>query len=380
MTNKRILVVGGGAAGHQIAYQLRNDADVTLVDPKTYWEVPMAVPRLLVEPNAVAARMRYDSFLGKAQHLHGKVTRLKDRSADVTLNDGSSRVLDWDYAVIASGSVYMDPLIKAQAATEVDRAAEIASTSARLREASAVVVAGGGPVGVETAAELRETFPNVPVTLVHGGDKLLDRAPHRFPGWAEKALRLAGVDLVLNDLVVDPAPGVQPVDGTVRTKNGRFIKADAIVWAGGVKPVTEFVAMSWPAAVQQDGQLKVDRYLRLEGHTNVFVAGDITNLPEARLAIIGGLHAKSVVANLKVLITSAEPAMCKLKPYKPALPGKGMGRLMIVTLGRNDGLTSLPFGQFRAGFLARKIKARDMLVGMSRKGGRPDNLTRGKNQ
>jgi hypothetical protein len=41
--------------------------------------------------------------------------------------------------------------------------------------------------------------------------------------------------------------------------------------------------------------------------------------------------------------------------------------MMIVTLGRKDGLTSLPFGQFRTSFMARTIKSRDMLVGMSRK-------------
>jgi NADH dehydrogenase FAD-containing subunit len=81
MSKKSVLVIGGGAAGHQIAYQLRDLADVTLVDPKTYWEVPMAVPRLLVEPDSLAARMRYDSFLGAANHVQGKVMRSRTARA-----------------------------------------------------------------------------------------------------------------------------------------------------------------------------------------------------------------------------------------------------------------------------------------------------------
>ena len=89
----------------------------------------------------------------------------------------------------------------------------------------------------------------------------------------------------------------------------------------------------------------------------MFVAGDVTNLPEGRLAIISGLHAKSIVANLKNLLASPSPDAVKLKPYKPALPGRGMGRMMVVTLGREEGLTSLPFGQFRASFMARTIKS-----------------------
>jgi apoptosis-inducing factor 2 len=99
------------------------------------------------------------------------------------------------------------------------------------------------------------------------------------------------------------------------------------------------------------------------GHETVFAAGNITNLPENRFAIIGGLNAKSIAANIKALIGGKA-----LKAYKPASPGKGMGKLMIVTRGRNDGLTSLPFGQFRASYLAREIKSRDTLVGMARKG------------
>lgn len=367
MTKKNVLVIGGGAAGHQIAYQLRDTANVTLVDPKTYWEVPMALRRLLVEPDGLPARMRYDSFLGAATHVQGKVVSLEDGAARVALGTGEQQTLAYDYAVIASGSAYMDPLIKAQAKTEENRSAEIAAMNALLRTARSVVVAGGGPVGIETAAELAETFSNLRVTIVHGGNKLLEHAPSKFAGWAERTLGPKGVNFVLNDFVSAPWPGQQPKDGQVRTTGGRTIEADVVIWAAGTKPSTEYVLASWPASVQADGLLKVDAYLRLEGHPNVFVAGDVTNLPEGRLAIIGGLHAKSVVANLKKLLVSPSPETVKLKPYKPSVPGKGMGKLMILSLGRDDGLSSLPFGQFRASFMARKIKSRDMLVGMSRK-------------
>lgn len=121
-----------------------------------------------------------------------------------------------------------------------------------------------------------------------------------------------------------------------------------------------------PDAVQANGLIKINQFLRVVGHKTVFAVGDVTNLPEARLVIIAGLHVKSVVANIKTLLISSDDKAA-LKTYKPALPGNGMGKLMIVSLGRNAGLSSLPFGQFRASFIARKIKARDMLVGMMRK-------------
>ncbi|WP_330211999.1 NAD(P)/FAD-dependent oxidoreductase [Pseudomonas sp. Z18(2022)] len=367
MDKKSVLVIGGGAAGHQIAYQLRDIADTTLVDPKTYWEVPMAVPRLLVEPDALAARIPYASFIGSAQHLQGRVTALNDASAKVALADGSQQTLSFDYAVIATGSASLDPIIKAQAPTELQRAAELLALNKRLRTARAVVVVGAGPVGVETAAELRESLPNVEVTLVHGEGRVLDKAPSKFAGWAEKYLRIKGVNLVLGETVTTPSVSKQPGDGKVITSTGRILPADAIIWAAGIRPATAFVADSWPDAVQANGLVKVDSYLRVASHPTVFAVGDVTNLPENRLAIVAGLHVKSVVGNLKRLIAAETPSQTKLKPYKPALPGKGSGKLMIVSLGRTDGLTSVPFGQFRISFLARKIKSHDLLVGMSRK-------------
>lgn len=362
MTQKSVLVIGGGAAGHQIAYQLRDAANVTLVDPKTYWEVPMAVPRLLVEPDALNARIPYNSFLGAAQHIQGKVVALTDNSVVISTIGGKEQTLRFDYAVIATGSAYLDPLIKAQATTEQDRIAEIQAMHQRLRSARSVVIAGGGPVGIEIAAELRETLAGAKVTVVHGGHTILENAPEKFPDWARADLKSKAVEFVLDDLVVTPALGDQPQDGKVVTRAGRVIAADVVVWAAGTKPTTDFVALAWPDAVQGNGLVAVDTYLRVVGHETVFAAGDVTNLPENRLAIIGGLHAKSIAANIKAAIAGKA-----LKAYKPALPGKGMGKIMVVTLGRKDGLTSLPFGQFRASFFARKIKARDMLVGMSRK-------------
>lgn len=367
MSKKSILIIGGGAAGHQIAYQLREVAKVTLVDPKTYWEVPMAVPRLLVEPESLAARIPYASFLNNAEHIQGRVTALTDCRAKVKLPDGVEKELAFDYAVIATGSASLDPIIKAQAPTQAERAAELKALNARLRAARSVVVVGAGPVGVEAAAELRESLPGVKVTLVHSEERVLERAPGKFAGWAEKYLSSKGVKLVLGESVTTPSISSQPEDGRVVTATGRVLQADAVIWAAGMRPVTTFVANSWPDTVESNGLVKVDPYLRVVGHSTVFAVGDVTNLPENRLAIVAGLHVKSVVANLKRLITAPTPSQVQLKVYKPALPGKGVGKLMIVSLGRADGLTSLPFGQFRASFLARKIKSHDLLVGMSRK-------------
>ena len=368
MSKKKLVVIGGGAASHQIAYDMRDSLEVTLIDPKTYWEVPMALPRLLVEPDALPARMSYASFLPGVRLIQGRAVKMAKNSVTVDLNGQSPETVTFDYAVIATGSRYVDPLIKAEVPTEAERSAQISAAHSRLKRAHRVVIAGGGPVGVETAAELRATFPTVAVTLVHGATKLLETAPDKFGDWAAAAdLQRSGVDLLLNDMVVEPAIGMQPESGKVRTKAGRVIEADVVIWAAGVKPNTDFVAASWPDLVQSNGFIKTDAYLRLQGQPHVFVAGDVTNLPEGRLVITASFHIPSIVSNLKTMLAAATSADAKLKPYSPKVPGKGLGKLMIVTLGRRDGLTSFPFGQFRASFLARKMKSENMFVAKYRK-------------
>jgi NADH dehydrogenase FAD-containing subunit len=365
MSRKKLAVVGGGAAGHQIAYNLREAFDVTLIDPKTYWEVPMAFPRLLVEPAALPARMTYASFLAGVRLVQGHAVAIAENHVDVEGGDGIHSIA-FDLAVVATGSRYVDPLIKAEVPTVVERSAQIAAANRQLANARSVVVAGGGPVGVETAAELSETFPYLKVTLVQGASKLLDAAPSKFSAWAEEQLRAMGVDIHYNDLVVEPAVGRQPTAG-VRTRLGFQTDADVVVWAAGARPNTAFIAKSWPAVVQKDGLVKTDQFLRVEGHPNIFIAGDITNLPEGRLAITASFHVPSIVSNLTSVLKAGSVVDAKLKPYKPKRPGKGLGKMMIVTLGRDDGLSSFPFGQFRASFIARKMKSENMFVNASRK-------------
>ena len=369
----RLVVIGGGMAGHLIAHEMQSSMQVTLIDPKAYVEVPMAVPRLLVEPEALAARIPYADFLPNVRRIRGHATAIADDSVEVTVPDGSVESVPFDYSVIATGSRYVDPLIKAAAGTEAERHAEIVAAHRSYRTTRNVLIVGGGPVGVEIAAEFVESFPAVKVAIIEMGGKLLEAAPSKFGGWAQSFLREHGVEIILNDHVVDPPIGRQPNDGVATTASGRKIDANVIVWATGIKIATEFVAHSFPEAVEPDGRLKTDSYLRLQGHPTVFVAGDVTNLPERRLALIAFLHAPAVTKNLKTLAQSPE---AKLVPYKPHPPGKGLGRLMVVTFGRRGGLTSLPFGQFRASFLARAIKSKDMLVGRLRKGVGTSLLTR----
>jgi apoptosis-inducing factor 2 len=77
---RRLVIIGGGMAGHLIAHAMQSSMKVTLIDPKTYVEVPMAVPRLLVEPEALPARIPYADFLPNVRLVRGQATAIADSS------------------------------------------------------------------------------------------------------------------------------------------------------------------------------------------------------------------------------------------------------------------------------------------------------------
>ncbi|KAJ8586931.1 hypothetical protein M405DRAFT_882996 [Rhizopogon salebrosus TDB-379] len=63
--------------------------------------------------------------------------------------------------------------------------------------------------------------------------------------------------------------------------NGQTLLADFVVMGVGVAPATEFLKQSG-FQLEKDGGVKVDEYLKVQGHDNVYAIGDIAWYPEKR--------------------------------------------------------------------------------------------------
>ncbi len=92
---------------------MQHAADVTLVDPKDYLEVPMAVPRLMVAPGSLPALIAYREFLPKAELVQGRLKEVREGSIIVaTSAQPGTREVPYDYLVLATGSNYEGDLVK----------------------------------------------------------------------------------------------------------------------------------------------------------------------------------------------------------------------------------------------------------------------------
>jgi len=144
-----------------------------------------------------------------------------------------------------------------------------------------VVVVGGGPTGVEIVAEAHEYLEQLiktfrilkaphPLTLIHGGDRLLQHFSPELGIEARRVLKKRGVDIIGNDTVVDIEK-----DAVVLASGRRRI-ANVVIWAAGVKAYP--VPFSPSAPVDAKGRLLITEALYLKNNPRVFVVGDAAAL------------------------------------------------------------------------------------------------------
>ncbi|CAD7704388.1 unnamed protein product [Ostreobium quekettii] len=351
-TKPSVLVIGGGPGGVSVARQLFNVADVTVVDPSPYFEVHWGCLRAVVEP-ALADRMLvpYESIPRLGTFVNGKVAELGEKSAK--LSDGT--VLDFDYAVVCTGSGYGDAVVKARQASLAERKATIQDAYARIVAAKSVLIVGGGPVGVELAAEILTDFPGQKtVTLVTSQDTLLAGNAPRLGTKAKQWLESRGCKLILGERVSKGPP-------FTLENSGETLAADVVFWCTGTKKTTEYMVANFQNMLDDSGLVKVDEFLRVEGKEHIFAVGDCNNVKETKLGYLAMAQGAAVAKSIQAIIKkgSGQP---KLQKW---VPGKGID-LMVVTFGRKMAYMQVK-GIVFGGFLPTKLKCKDVFVGKTRK-------------
>ncbi|MEJ5961979.1 NAD(P)/FAD-dependent oxidoreductase [Pedobacter immunditicola] len=261
-TKKTIVIIGGGFAGVNLVNQLNDDAaySVILVDKNNYNFFPPLLYQVAtgyLETSNISYPFR-KLFRGKKNFTFrmGIVESINQEENKVILDNGE---LEYDYLVIATGTetnYFGMENVKANSVPmkTVSDALYMRNTMlAKLEKASrekdpakrkkmlTVVVAGGGPTGVEISgmfAEMKKTvipsdYPeligtNAEIYLVDGVKTVLAPMSEKSQQYTHDMLTKLGVKIHLNSLVKDY------VDDTVYFADGKVIEASTLIWAAGV--------------------------------------------------------------------------------------------------------------------------------------------------
>ena len=268
-TRWNVVVIGGGYAGVMAANRLtrRADVDVTLINPR-----PQFVERIRLHQLLSQTHTPTHDFAGLlADRVHLVVDSVTEIDADarrISLAGGGD--LAYDYLVYAVGSTSAGAPVPG-AAEHAEHVGSLEETQ-RLRTALAalptgapVAVVGGGPTGIETAAELAET--GRAVTLLCGADlgpSLHPQARH----WLSRRLHRLGVQV----LEGAGSRAVQVTADEVHLADGRSIRSSLTVQAAGFD-LPDLAARSG-LSTDEAGRLRTDETLTSIDDPHIVAAGD----------------------------------------------------------------------------------------------------------
>jgi NADH:ubiquinone reductase (H+-translocating) len=334
-----IVVAGAGYAGLHVALRLtakerkKPPVELTLVDRHDYHQVITELPRVAGGTRAAdAVRIPLQDTLAKRAHFVLTEINGFDLAGRQLLT--ATGPIGWGRLVLALGSRPNDfaipglaertlSLYSADDAEQVWAAVNTALKSAASaqdpesrRRLATVVVGGGGATGVELAGELAEALPKLASRLGLATDLpavvLVEAGPTILAGSSPQLIDKAAK--ILADLRVQvrtQAPIAAATEAGFQLKDGQVVAGGVFVWAGGLK-APELVADSG-LPTGYNGRVKVDQYLRVLDHPDVYVAGDLASVVDPRTGhVLPGLaqvaleEGETVARNLEAEL-SARP-------------------------------------------------------------------------
>jgi 3-phenylpropionate/trans-cinnamate dioxygenase ferredoxin reductase subunit len=276
MKPRQIVIVGAGEAGARVAIALREqgfDGAVTLIGEERHapYERPPLSKGAIFGDEAPTP-----PFVGDAQRLSelnvdvlfGVAATAIDRPAHrLRLSHGEA--LAYDQIVLATGARPRRLNLPGGEHGLTLRSFEDAvALRERLRPGAAIVVIGGGFIGLELAAGARKR--GCEVVVVEAAPRLLARAtPASLAGILEARHRAEGVEILTN-------VGVRAFAAdAVELADGRKLRADAIVVGVGASPET---SLAQAAGLALDNGVAVNTRLQ-SSDPDIFACGDCASFP-----------------------------------------------------------------------------------------------------
>lgn len=280
----KTIVIGGVAAGMSAASKLRRmlpEAEITVYEKGGFLSygacgLPYYIGDFNTDPGKLIARTQEQYREMKIDcRLHHEVLRVDAVGKRVLVRDlKSGREFEdtWDKLMIAVGCNSVIPKFPGADLPSVFclRSMEdglVLREIVHLEGVHHVAVIGGGYIGVEMAEALVRLGRQV--TLIEGGDRILNTFEPEFSELAAQELERNGVKV----MVRSPVTAIEEAgrSRTVRTGGGD-VSCDIVVMAVGVRPATGFLRDTGIRMIR-NGAILVDREMRTSIE-DIWAAGD----------------------------------------------------------------------------------------------------------
>jgi NADH:ubiquinone reductase (H+-translocating) len=370
---ERVVIIGGGFGGIQLAKSLLNNKNfqVVLIDKQNYHTFQPLLYQVAtggLEPDSIAYSIRH--IFRKKENFYFRMANVEKINAEANSIQTNIGTIEYDKLVVATGAttnLFHFEGIKRQLFTlkTVPEALNMRSfiiqnfEQALLTDSTEekeslmnVVIVGGGPTGVELAGALGEMkkyvlphdYPELDlrrmnIYLFERQDRLLGSMSEISSTKTQKYLEELDVH-IFTDTSVNSYDGDVVCYGDENIR----IQADTLIWTAGIKGnVIEGIDKE---KIIHNNRIKVDAFHKVDGYENVYAIGDIaamitedTPRGHPQVAPVAIQQAKNLARNF-ISETKKKP----LKPFKYKDNGA------MATVGRNRAVVDLENWKFQGAF------------------------------
>lgn len=297
-TREKIVIIGGGFAGLQLAKTLNNkNKKIIVIDRMNHHMFQPLFYQVAcgrIEPSNISFPFRKIFQRSRnTQYRMTEVQKILPEQNKIVTADGE---FSYDKLIIATGcktnffgNEKMEQLAygmkNTQEAISIRNHILLTFEKMIIEKTRTddgnwnIVIVGSGPTGVELAgafAEMKKdilprdypnmNFDNLKIILISATDKPLNVMSQEAQNKSETYLKDLGVELMAGERVTD-------YNGDrVFLESGKEIPSNNVIWAAGV---TGNVIPGLNPEIMVRNRYKTDRYNRVEGYDNIFAIGDI---------------------------------------------------------------------------------------------------------
>lgn len=358
----KIIIVGGGFGGIELAKRLKNkEVDILMLDRHNYHTFQPLLYQVAtggLEADSIAFPLR--KIFKNQNNFTFRVTDVDSVDTVRKIVTTSIGEISYDYLVIATGSdtnFFGQKEIEhfSMAMKTIPEALNLRSMILQNLEEALIqtdpveknsllnfVVVGGGPTGVELSGSLAElkkhvlpkdypelSIEDIKVYLIEGSGELLGVMSDQASAKSRQFLQEMGVNVLINIRV-------ESYDGQViRLSDGQSINTKNVLWSAGVKGAAPEGLP--PEVIARGNRIIVDKFNRVPGQDNIFAIGDVaTQITEenpnglpgvAPVAIQQGKH---LAKNILRFMNNEE-----------AEPFKYFDKGAMATIGRNKAVVDI---------------------------------------
>ncbi|WP_185861130.1 NAD(P)/FAD-dependent oxidoreductase [Blattabacterium cuenoti] len=370
---KRVIIIGAGFAGLQVAKKLRRDKfQVVLIDQNNYHTFQPLLYQVAtagLEPDSIAHSIRNiiketKNFFFRLAFVH----YISTKEQKIYTNVGN---LSYDYLILATGSItnyfgnkniesFALPMKSIPEALNLRslilqdfESALLTKNDKEKKRLMTFVIVGGGPTGVELAGALAEMkryvlpydYPDLDIQhmnihLLQATSRLLDGMSQKSAKQAYDNLKELGVIIWLNCLVKDYNGEI------VSMEKNKKIESSNVIWAAGVKGA---IIKGFSEEDIEGSRILVNDYLRTIRYKNIFAIGDVSYMNSNKHYPNGyPMTAQPAIQQGNYLAKNLNCVLCENKNIKPFVY-KNLGSM--ATIGRNKAVCDFPYLKLK-GFLA----------------------------